>query len=454
MQTRQFDIVVMGAGTAGAAAAAFLAQAGRSVALVDARTLGTAGARWVNGVPPWMFDAAGVERPVAPERRAVGAFVMTGIRGRARIRLDPSPVWAVDMRLLVARLQAMGSTAGVEAFAPARLGRVDLADGRPRALSLRLPEGEVRLEADLFIDASGLSGVLRRQVPLLARDCPAVSRDHLCTAAQYVYRVADPAGAAAHLAAADVRMGDTLCRAGVSGGYSIANLTVDHDEVEILTGAIARPPFHSGPALIAALRRSHPWIGDPLFGGASAIPLRRPYDRLGAPGVALLGNAACQVFSAHGSGIGVGLLAARMLADTVAGASDPGDRAVVWSYQAAFHRRLGPLLAAYDLFRRRSQSFDGAEVERLFEAGLLSEDSYRAGLLQRLPVPDVREMAATLRAALRSPLLTARMAPTFARFAPAVALYRRAPDAPDDAALARWSRRVAKVFDEPPDLMP
>ncbi len=452
MRSLSFDVVVMGAGTAGAAAARCLAQGGRSVALLDARALDGAGARWVNGVPPWMFDAAGVPRPSPPERRGEGAFVMRGAHGDRGLRLDPSPVWPVDMRHLVARLHADAEAAGATTIAPARLLEVRFDHGRPRALHVQAAEGSLALEADLFIDASGMGGALRRRVPALARDCPPVPRAHVCSAAQMVCAVADPDAARAWLRAEGIDEGDTLCRAGVAGGYSISNLTVEGDEVEILTGAIAVPALPSGPDLVERARARHAWIGARRFGGAGAIPLRRPYDRLAAPGVALLGNAACQVFSAHGSGIGVGLLAARMLADAVSGAADPGDGATLWRYQATFQRRVGALLAAYDLFRRASQALAGPDVQRLLEAGLLSEPSYRAGLEQRLPVPDARDLLQTLRGALRAPRLAARMAPTFARLGPAVALYRAYPDAPDARALARWSGRAARLFGERPDV--
>ena len=61
----EIDAVVVGGGTAGAAAALFLARAGRSVVLVDKRAVGETGARWVNSVPRWCFEEAGVRLPDA-----------------------------------------------------------------------------------------------------------------------------------------------------------------------------------------------------------------------------------------------------------------------------------------------------------------------------------------------------------------------------------------------------
>ena len=58
------DVVLVGAGSSGAAAAAFLAERGASVAVDRAARRSTqAGARWVNGVPRAAFREAGVDLP-------------------------------------------------------------------------------------------------------------------------------------------------------------------------------------------------------------------------------------------------------------------------------------------------------------------------------------------------------------------------------------------------------
>jgi flavin-dependent dehydrogenase len=453
-----FDVVVVGAGSAGAAAAGFLAAAGRRVALTDVRPFGGAGARWVNGVPPWMFDRAGVARPEPPERRPGGApFTLLGPDGRRHLTLEPNPVWSVDMRLLVDRLQRAACAAGATPFERFRLVEVELEGGRPRAIVVEQREPAVvgrRLTARLFVDASGLAGVLRRRVPPLDRHCPPVPRMHLCSAAQAVHHVRDPAAARRFLERHEARPGEILGRVGVSGGYSVGNVLVMPDlaEVDLLSGAIAQPQYLSGPAILEEIRAREPWIGEAVFGGASALPLRRPYDRLSAPGVALVGNAACQVFPAHGSGIGTGLIAARLLADAVGGADDPGGEDATWAYQHAFHRELGGLLGAYDLLRRFSQSLSAEDTAALLGSGLVSHPMYAAGLEQRLCAPDLAAVTSLPLAAARAPRLAVRLAPFMARVPAAVALYRMHPERPDRRALARWSAHLGRLFGEAPDV--
>jgi menaquinone-9 beta-reductase len=102
----QPDVVIVGAGTAGAAAAALLAERGLRVVCLEQRALDEAGARWVNGVPEWTFDESGIEPPRGEELRGRGhAFHIVSGWGPQRVVLREQELLEVDMRLLVARLQ-------------------------------------------------------------------------------------------------------------------------------------------------------------------------------------------------------------------------------------------------------------------------------------------------------------------------------------------------------------
>ncbi|MDD5225526.1 MAG: FAD-dependent oxidoreductase [bacterium] len=459
-KVHDFDCVVVGAGTAGSAAAYHLARAGFRVALLEARALGEAGARWVNGVPSWMFERAGIAKPRHPERFGNGfPFIIQGKNGEGRIKLAESPIGNVDTRLLVARLQDLARKSGVPLFEQIRIQHLDLENDRPMSLTVeaQTPEGsreKMDFRARLFVDATGLSGAVRHLVPELSRHTPPVPRSHLCLAAQEVCAVKDQAGARSFLENNYLRPGESLSFTGVSGGFSALMITLakNLEEVELLAGAIAEGPHLKGPELLKKTKEENPWIGEVRFGGAGPIPLRRPYDRLAAPGIALVGDAACQVFPAHGSGTGIGMVAARILADSVKGKNDPGSLEATWAYQSAFQREYGGLLASYDVFRRLSQSLSEGEVEALFASGLLTENSCRAGLIEEMPRLSFSELLATLRGAVVAPRLALRLLPALARMPLVASRYRRYPLEPDLDRLKKWSRSVARLFGENPDI--
>lgn len=458
------DVVVVGAGTAGLNAALQLARRGLDVVVVESRRIGEGGARWDNGVLAWQFTRAGLAPASGDEvQEASGRTWMLGPDGTSPIVFD-SPTSHADMRRLNDRLVALCRSEGVTFMDGARDVEVLMDSGRVVALDLVAgPVGDggdgdgdegrpVRIEASLFVDAAGRKGVMRSQVPELASWCEPVGRDLLCTASQHNYDVADRAGAEKFLdegvlSGRGVEPGDGVSRVGLDGGFSalVVGVAPDLRTVSVLTGCIADGKWGSGRSILERFRAENPWIGGQIYGGDGLIPLRRPYARLGAAGVALVGDAACQVFPAHGSGIGIGLIAGAILAEQVASHSDPGSDAALWSYQHAFHAEHGGTLAAYDAFRRCSSELGSEGIRRMFASGLFTPDMGSSGLEQRWSEPTRAQTAAAARAYRRDPGLARMMLPWLARCAAAARLGGASPAEPDLDGLRRWDRRLAWV---------
>ena len=461
MERLQRDVVVVGAGTAGAAAAWQLARRGLRVTVLKRRSRAAAGARWVNGVPPWTFDAAGIPRSEPPELVGdSGALLLRGRDDRGQMRIETGQPWAVDIRRLVERLQGMAVDAGAELLDRAALREVELEGDRPVAVHVTAADTgggdrELRVAAQLFVDASGLRGALRSRIPALAARTPAVGRDHVIEAIHHTCEVDDLPAMEGFLAHHGVRPGDALGWLGVGVGLSTVTVRTPRDlaHVELLAGTAGADPGAPAARLLVDFKRRERWIGPRLFGGSGTIPVRRPYDQLGAAGVALVGNSACQVFPAHGSGTGAGLIAGRTLAEVVTTFDDMGSADAVWAYQARFHHGLGSVLAAYDVFRRMSAQATGEEVSAMLEAGLIEPSASLDALQQHMPSPGPRSVARTVLGALRAPRHAARVLPALARMHAVHALYGEHPQHRDENALRRWSRRVAALFEEAPDVV-
>jgi flavin-dependent dehydrogenase len=425
------DVAIVGAGTAGAAAAALCAERGLRTVCVDRAPLAGAGAAWVNGVPAWMFARAGIAEPTGDELRGGGQRVRLHAGwGPRHLVIDGHGVLDVDMRLLVKRLQDLAQQSG------AVLAGDTVVHGVDAPSSLCTSRGTVA--ARVIVDASGLAGAR-----LL--DQPRVPAEDLCAAAQEVRRITDAAGARAFFAAHGAAPDEGLCFAGIAGGFSVLNLRCEGDEVSLLTGSIPARGHPSGTAILARFVAEQPWIGARVFGGARAIPLRRPFDRLAGAGgrIALLGDAGGQVFPAHGSGIGAGLVAARLLADALAGGGD------AHAYACAWQRQCGGLLASYDLFRRFSITLTLDDLDRMMALGLMDAALARHALQQtpaRLPLAAVPGKLAAL---ARAPRLAARLGGVVARMLVVRALYARYPESA--AQLPAWSQRVARVLGESAD---
>ncbi len=390
------DVAIIGAGTAGAAAALFCARRGMDVVCLDRRPLGEAGAYWVNGVAKSAFEQAGIAPPQAPELLAHGvAFHLVAGYGPERVVVRDHDLMEVDMRLLVERLQRTAREAG------ARLKGSTRVEGLGDT-GLQTSRGTVR--ARWYIDASGLAGA-----DLLGAPSPAPS--DICAAAQAVHRVQDYQQATGFFEAHGVQPGHTLCFSGIEGGYSILNLRLDDDHLSILTGSVPAAGYRSGRRMLRDFVEETPWVGEHIFGGSRAIPLSLPDRRLRRDNVAALGDAAGQVFSAHGSGIGAGLIAARMLADALA------DHRGLAGYEHAWNERFRPLFTSADIFRRFSQSLDVGDLKHLMQTGLMDAELARSALEQRLPTLGMPQVLSKLTSLIRSPGLAVRIAPLAAKSA-------------------------------------
>jgi flavin-dependent dehydrogenase len=443
------DVLVIGAGSAGAAAAARLAEGGCRVVLADRRPEVEAGACWINAIPGWLFDEAGVDRPAPPERvRAGGTHrsVLADGHGRVCAVVDPDPGLHVDMGRLTRRLHARARRAGVT-FLQGRADGVAVERGRLSAVTLSTADGPLTLRPRLAVDASGAAATLRRRMPALADACPAPTPRDICLAAQYQHRIIDRAGARHFLRCHGAHPGDSLTRTGVVGGYSIlmVNVSADLDQVGLLSGTIPADGVPSGQVLVDRFVADTPWIGPRLSGGQAPIPLGQPYTRLTAPGVALVGDAANHVYALHGSGVGLGLIAAKLLADAALAGDDPGDAAALHGYAHRFGRTYGGRLAASDLFRRFSQTLTRDDVAALLRSGLVGGPMLTAGLLQTPFPADARSLVTTVARALRHPRQALAVAPLGLRMLRVQAAFDDYPAHPDPAALRAFDARLARL---------
>jgi len=452
MTSHTFDIAVLGAGPAGAGSALFLAQAGFRVALIEKREFAKAGPSWVNGIYLDSFDAVGLARPAGEEIDLAGFEVLFFPADmQSRLRLAPSAFTNVRMRTFVDRLHREAFAAGVTGFDEMHLVETKFAGERP--VELQFVRGAIEsdsskermaVRAKLFVDATGLHAALRKQIPVLHEIHGEHADSDLCTAFQENCHVADVEGARDFLRRHHISPGTMVSILGTNGGYSTMTVHISPDlsEVGLLAGAIKDPGVLTGTQMLKRFRTEHAWVGERILGGGGTIPLRTPLEILSAPGVAVVGNAANQVFSTHGSGVVPAIQSARLLADALKGAHDPGDADVLWKYTAAFQRSLGAKLAGYNLFRHFTQQLSGEEIGKMFRYGFMTEEQVFAGMKQDLPSPSLNTGISLATAVFRDPLFVAKLVRALATMPLVLWHYRSFPEQRDVRQFSAWVARA------------
>lgn len=451
MQTHICDVLIVGAGPSGTHLASLLGRAGLSVILLDKNPSGEAGASWVNGIPLWMFEGAGLGKPEPEELHSAGArFTVIDPTHQSRVSILSPFLTDIDMRKFGKRLlQTAENSPNVRVFHEILIQSFELdSNGRPIAACSK----QDRFKAQLFVDVSGLAAVVRKNTPFLKELCPAVEPADLCRAAQEVRQIRDPHGALEFLSIQKAQSAEILSWVGVAGGFSLMRVQIEPDlkTINFLTGTRALFGVPSGARLIQNFMARHPWVGDKIFGGQRAIPIRYPYANLVAPGVALLGDSACQVYAAHGSGVGIGLLAAKQLAVCVIEAAhqglDIGSLSALWPYTDRFHREYGALLLMSDLVRRFSQTLSPYEVHQMIAGGLMTEGILRSSLLQQHPEFNLTELLGQLRGLVSAPGLAFKMGLAFRKVPQILLAVKQYPNKPDLPKVFAYERRLACVF--------
>ena len=389
-----FDVIVCGAGSAGASAAYHLSRLGLSVLVIDARARELVGSQWVNGVPLWMFERAALPWPAAPELREENPlFSLRTPSGREFLRLK-APLANIDMRMLSNRLLLLAEVSGAQIWDRTEvLAPIIEAD---RVIGVKIKRARHRTEelvhAPLIIDALNGKRVL---VSELSKKnlFPSPQAFELCDASQQVRKIKNLDHAQNFLEQAKAKEGWIISTLGVEGGWSVLNVQINlkRGSVELLAGAIAQAHLRSGQKIIADfVREQQSWIGELEFGGRGKIPLRKCYDRPFAPGLIALGGAACMVFPMHASGVGPALVAGKLLAEALTYVRDLKSDELGPLFKELYDRELGQEQKFYSMAQVWSQKLTSRQIEYFFRLKIFPSALFAAAFEEKLPLANFR----------------------------------------------------------------
>ena len=372
----EYDVAVVGAGTAGCYAAATLADAGYETVVVERKSEQEAGHIACGDA----LKGASTFPDAIPKSRIEPAFTNTGVdHGRFEIpqletEVDipvPGELAVIDRLEYGRRLIDGAEDAGATLHYDTVVRDVVQENGRVEGLQAVRKGDPLEYDVDLVVDAAGALSILQDKADLSGATFDTnVTYSQFCSAYREIVHVDEP-----------VEWSDALVFKPTerAAGYL---WYFPRTETEINAGLgfqMTEEPMQLVDDLKADLRTR------PEFEGAevedklgAALPTRRPYDSAVAPGFVAVGDAAGHVNPTTGGGIAGAAYAGTYAGEEAIQALDDGtvDEGGLWEYNSRVMDHFGARYAALDVYNIFTTAYD---VDDLM------------GLLASLPVRKLSE---------------------------------------------------------------
>jgi len=185
-----------------------------------------------------------------------------------------------------------------------------------------------------------------------------------------------------------------------------------------------------------------------LNGGAWYDPTRRPLDNMVGNGIAIIGDAACLVNPIHGGGIGPSMLSGYLAGKTIVEALEKGDvsQKSLWPYNCKYMEMYGTKQAGLDVFRFLLLASRDEDLSYGMKYKLLTEeDVLKAGLGEEFRL-NISETAKRVFRGLKRIRFLNRLRLTVNFMKQVKAHYRNYPETPEN--FEGWRVKTEALFKE------
>ncbi|HDD26281.1 MAG TPA: NAD(P)/FAD-dependent oxidoreductase, partial [Acidilobales archaeon] len=370
----RYDVIIVGAGIAGASAAYFLSFSDLRVAIVEAKPWERVGDKpCADAMGKHHFDHLGLPYPKGKELEGYvkGVFLYSpSLKTVFKVKGDG---FEINRIKYTQGLLSKALNKGAEFFGRHQALRPILEKGKVVGIKVRnLSSGEVfDIKANVVIDASGNSRAIVRHLP---KDWPvsepADPKDYVI-AYREVYELSKPVDEPEYIRiylSNKVAPGGywwlfpksliDVVNVGLGVQYGVGN---PHPKT-LFDKYIKNIPELSGAKLIEA--------------GGALVPTCKPLDSLVWDGIAVIGDAAYTVNPVHGGGKGSSAIAAKCVADAVIRAHDVGNFSAkgLWNANLCYIENYGRKQAKLDIFRIFLQKLSDDDLEYAMKHRIVKEE--------------------------------------------------------------------------------
>jgi geranylgeranyl reductase family protein len=349
----KFDVIVVGAGTAGCLTAKTVAEAGLTVCLVERKPVEEIGEKICgDAVGRHHFENLGLKHPenTELEKEIPGIRVYSpDLKTIFTVKGERLHGYVINRRNFGQRLLKEAIDAGANLFESALCLEPTIEKGFVNGVLLKhLKTGKIiRLFSNIVVDATGISAVLRSKLPQEMGIPKKISRKDIEACYREIRQLKNEDQVPEMC---EIYLNNQMA----PGGY-IWIFPKAGSKVNVGLGVAMRGNFPNPKGLLYnhVLAKSMFENSLLLNGGAWMVPTRRPLDNMVGNGIIIVGDAACQVSPIHGGGIGPSMMGGYLAGKTIVEALENGDfsQRALWHYNLRYMEYYGVKQAGLDVFR-------------------------------------------------------------------------------------------------------
>lgn len=349
----KFDVIVVGAGTAGCLTAKTVAEAGLTVCLVERKPVEEIGEKICgDAVGRHHFENLGLKHPenAELEKEIPGIRVYSpDLKTIFTVKGEGLHGYVINRRNFGQRLLKEAIDAGANLFESALCLEPTIEKGFVNGVLLKhLKTGKIiRLFSNIVVDATGISAVLRSKLPQEMGIPKKISRKDIEACYREIRQLKNEDQVPEMC---EIYLNNQMA----PGGY-IWIFPKAGSKVNVGLGVAMRGNFPNPKGLLYnhVLAKSMFENSLLLNGGAWMVPTRRPLDNMVGNGIIIVGDAACQVSPIHGGGIGPSMMGGYLAGKTIVEAIENGDfsQKALWHYNLRYMEYYGVKQAGLDVFR-------------------------------------------------------------------------------------------------------
>ena len=438
--SEQYDVLVAGAGCAGALASERIARKGFRVLLLDRRRPEDLGHESRDMVEDEALSRAGLDAEAITQGSSrVKSLEVISPDTATTVRLSEIPFRVVDRRLLAGALLARAREAGVQVLSQCIVEGVLLDRGRVTGVTTDRGSYSGRLT----IGSSGLDRVVCRDLP----SGMGLPRRLRTSDFISVYRETRNVS---HEAGDGLEPGSYRYHVGLYGGYSWTYTSGD-GTLDIGTGVQDVPGNPDPREIVLGYVRSHTEVGEKVISREGGrIPTRRPLSTMVTNGMIVVGDAACQAAPVIARGVGGALVGAMLAAETALPALEADDVGVaaLWPYNHSYMMDRGAHMAALDCLRLLMQRMTEKEFSWGMSKGVVDGTEISSALTGRFAVPTAMTKLKNFFKGLGGVPLLVRYENSLRNAQKVLDHYLTYPAVYDEPDFAEWSQQADFLFED------